>query len=314
MLLVLCACTQKGGDFTLTFGGDVMLARAGESIFMDDRGAIDPWMELKKNGLLPDNEVGSRYFFANLESPLGEATSPLDEMNLCADPAEVRVLAEANLQLVSLANNHREDCMAVGGQQTGLLLAEGQILSAQADMMPVYLQIPQGKLAVIAAEDITGSLDIEKLISQIKDAKESAQIVVVAMHWGSEYQAGPSERQQGMAQQLADAGADVIWGHHPHVLQKMEWLVASDGRDVLVMYSLGNLLSDQWMLDDAQRSALVQLTFSDQQIVNIEIIPLQMERSTKTLHIVSDPETKEQIAERLQLGGLFTNVTEVSIR
>ena len=86
-----------------------------------------------------------------------------------------------------------------------------------------------------------------------------ANFVVVSTHWGNEYQAGPDDRQQILAQAWVDAGADVIWGHHPHVLQRMEWITSNeDNHEALVMYSLGNLLADQFMLQDAQRSALSQ--------------------------------------------------------
>lgn len=314
MLLVLCACTQQTSEFSIILGGDLMLARAGDPIFMNGQELINPWVELKENGFLDDGSMGTNYFFANLESPLSEASSSLDDMNLCADPIEVRLLVDINISLVSLANNHRFDCASDGDQQTALLLEDDDILSVKADMTPVYLDIPQGKLSVIAAEDITGSLDLDGLIKGINEANETAQIVVVSMHWGSEYQAGPSEQQQALAQQLADAGADVIWGHHPHVLQKMEWIKSSDGRDVLVMYSLGNLLSDQWMLEDAQKTALIKITYLKNAIINVEILPLQLERSTKILQIVSDQKEKEQIAERLQLESLSLTGVGISIR
>jgi len=87
-----------------------------------------------------------------------------------------------------------------------------------------------------------------------------------------------------------------------------------DGRQVLVLYSLGNLLSDQWMLEDALRSALVKLTFHDDQIVNIEIIPIMMDRATKSLQEVVEQQTRDQIAERLKVDQLSMKNVGVSVR
>ena len=83
------------------------------------------------------------------------------------------------------------------------------------------------------------------------------------------------------------------------MLQKTEWLTSTDGRQVLVLYSLGNLLADQWMLEDAQRSALVRLSFRDLKINGIEVIPLVMDRSSKSLQIAEITETRDMIFERL---------------
>jgi poly-gamma-glutamate capsule biosynthesis protein CapA/YwtB (metallophosphatase superfamily) len=301
-LLVLTACSKPSADFTLTFGGDIMLARDGKAIFQNQTKVINPWRELKAEGaLINDWSLTPDFFFANLESPLGINNSTTGDMNLCSDPEQMRVLEEGGVDLVSLANNHREDCSSLGAETTQSYLEKQNILSASMGGEPAYVDIPDGKIAIIAAEDVTGSLDVASLLAAIKKAHESASVVVVTMHWGNEYQSGPDERQQSLAQQIADAGADVIWGHHPHVLQKMEWLESADGRQVLVMYSLGNLLADQWMLEEAQRSALVRLSFKDSKINGIEIIPLVIDRSSKTLQLASSLDSRDKIIERLGL-------------
>ena len=113
---------------------------------------------------------------------------------------------------------------------------------------------------------------------------------------------------------MADAGADVVWGHHPHVLQRIEWLNASDGRKVLALDSLGNLLADQRMLADTQQSSLVRLNFHGTILEAIEIIPIGMtDRGTK-LKILDDKETVEKIGERLQVSQLSTGYPEIEIQ
>ena len=80
---------------------------------------------------------------------------------------------------------------------------------------------------------------------QVRTAAELADFVVVGTHWGTEDSHTINDGQRTLAQQLADWGADVIVGTHPHVLQDAAWLTAEDGRQVFVAYSLGNFLSTQ---------------------------------------------------------------------
>jgi poly-gamma-glutamate capsule biosynthesis protein CapA/YwtB (metallophosphatase superfamily) len=313
-LLTLNACSRPAADFTLTLGGDIMLAREGEPIFISNGLPINPWQALQKTGVLIEaNSQVPDFFFANLESPLDENSNELTDMNLCSHPDQIKVLVDGGLDLVSLTNNHRNDCSDDGPAQTKSHLEEENIQSAIMGAEAAYLDTPRGKLAVIAAEDVTGSLDVAFLLSVINNAGQHDQVVVVSMHWGNEYQAGADERQQKLAQQMADAGADVIWGHHPHVLQKMEWLESVDGRQVLVIYSLGNLLADQWMLEDAKQSALVKLTFVDNEIGKIEIIPLVMDRSTKSLHFAEPSEVRDEIFDRLGVGTLSSETTRIDL-
>lgn len=76
-------------------------------------------------------------------------------------------------------------------------------------------------------------------------ARSAADFVVVGLHWGIENSHTTTDDQRALAQQIADWGADVIIGTHPHVVQDMEWMTSQDGRSVLVAYSLGNFVSAQ---------------------------------------------------------------------
>ncbi len=276
-----------------------MLSRAGNPIFTAADAPINPWVELE-TFLDRSND----YFFANLESPLGFLPSPADDMNLCADPSEVRLLKEGYLDGLTLANNHVKDCQAGGAVLTAQILADDGFLSTTGAGDVLYLDTSQGMLALIAANTLNESFSSSALLDEVRIAASIADLVIVSIHWGIEYQAGVEDARQTLAQQLADAGADVIWGHHPHVLQRMQWLRSSDGRDVLVLYSLGNLLSDQFMLPDAQRSALVRLSFHDSEIDRIEIVPLFMNQTDRTLDWMADQQQHDWITQRLGLGGL----------
>ena len=90
------------------------------------------------------------------------------------------------------------------------------------------------------------SEDYARIKQSMDDARaDGAEIIVVYYHWGNEYQREPNDFQIEMAQRTADMGADIIFASHQHVLQPIEMLTASDGRQVPVYYSLGNFISNQ---------------------------------------------------------------------
>ncbi len=88
--------------------------------------------------------------------------------------------------------------------------------------------------------------DLRRIGDDIQSVKKAgADLVICYFHWGNEYQRDPDSYQLSMAQAVADAGADVIFASHPHVLQKADVLKSSDGKNVPVFYSMGNFISNQ---------------------------------------------------------------------
>ncbi|MBQ7271981.1 MAG: CapA family protein, partial [Campylobacter sp.] len=87
--------------------------------------------------------------------------------------------------------------------------------------------------------------DEEKIKSDLEFARKNADFVVVLPHWGVEYSHKPTKEQQKKAHFLANAGADLIIGTHPHVIQPLEFITTDDNRSVPCFYSLGNFISNQ---------------------------------------------------------------------
>jgi len=87
-------------------------------------------------------------------------------------------------------------------------------------------------------------LDMDLVTSEIRRARTMADIVIVFPHWGEEYKTFANAAQKSMAQQMADAGADLIIGCHPHVIQPLEILTSNTGKRVPCYYSLGNFVSN----------------------------------------------------------------------
>ena len=102
------------------------------------------------------------------------------------------------------------------------------------------LTLPDGSPMVIGRTQ-----DIDLICDQIKQAKEISDVCVVALHWGVENSDIISDYQRSTAQILADAGADIIIGNHPHVLRGIEEIERQDGSYTLCAYSLGNFISAQ---------------------------------------------------------------------
>jgi len=91
--------------------------------------------------------------------------------------------------------------------------------------------------------NLLGNLD--KMTADITRARQEADFVIVCAHWGREYYTGVIQEQRDYAETIAECGADLIIGTHPHVVEPMEYIETSDGREVPVFYSLGNFIAFQ---------------------------------------------------------------------
>lgn len=285
-----------------------MLARGGTAIF-----STSPWQALDPYVVADPSAL----FAVNLESPFGKFPAGLDStdasMNLCADASEVELLIKGEIDLVTTGNNHGEDCSnSDAGDQKQLLQTAGIEVVPIGEV--VIKRVGKQSVAFLAYDDYSGDGDLAGLLDGIRSAQESSDLVVVSIHWGSEYQAGPTSEQEELAQKLVDAGADLLWGQHPHVLQRMEWRESLvDGHTALVMYSLGNLLADQWMLPDAMRSALVRIEFEQHEFKRISILPLHMDAASQVLQPVIGNATAALITDRLGLVELERDNVPVEI-
>ncbi|WP_193751437.1 CapA family protein [Bacillus coahuilensis] len=110
-----------------------------------------------------------------------------------------------------------------------------------------YTYGTNGLLTPVGKEYLVNLLDVDKMILEITRAKEELNVdfVIVNLHWGNEYEIHPSNNQVDMAISLTEAGADIIFGHHPHVLQPIYIRNTQDDRKAVIAYSLGNFISGQ---------------------------------------------------------------------
>jgi poly-gamma-glutamate capsule biosynthesis protein CapA/YwtB (metallophosphatase superfamily) len=108
------------------------------------------------------------------------------------------------------------------------------------------------------------------------DAK--ADVVIVSMHAGVEYMPRPNRPQIEFAHAAIDAGARVVVGHHPHVVEPWENIMGPSGESV-IFYSLGNLVFDQFQREETQHGALAELTFSGARLVHAEMVAVDIART-----------------------------------
>ncbi len=242
---------------------------------------------------------------ANLESPLTTAPPIISAYNLCAPPERVRFLAKSGLDLFSLANNHALDCGPQGLAETESTLVTFGLTPLGPQSVPVYRTINGIQLAFLAFEDVSAPLDVETATQVIQKAYDNGALVIVSIHWGMEYQGGASERQKWLAAQFAQAGAALIWGHHPHVIQPAEWIQPPAGSEpaggsTLVLYSLGNALFDQGGLADTRRSALVLVELDENGVRSARAVPFVIDIQHSRLEAAND-QVAQVILERLGL-------------
>jgi len=241
---------------TLLAGGDVSFGRVvGQMLLRDPAhdffAAIQPWL------------AAADLRVANLEGPLsdqhGETVKPGQPLVFTGPPAGADALARAGFSLVSTANNHAWDYGEPALLATIALLDAAGVRHAgtgpdrAASRRPVILEREGFRVAFLAVTDIWNDGPLAKhpaepLVARAEEAElvaavralraaEEADAIVVSYHGGAEYADEPLARARALHHAVIDAGATVVIGHHPHVVQGVEWY---RGRPIL--YSLGNLL------------------------------------------------------------------------
>ena len=241
--------------------------------------------------------------FGNLEGPItpGRKINNL-EMVFRADPAVAEALKEAGFAMVSLANNHTLNFGAKGLTDTLRYLKAADIKFVGAGeslpeaYAPVYLERKGRKFAFLAyqfaryrtPEDHPGvaCMDLEKMAENVQTARSQADFVIVSLHAGDEYSANPNPMQVTFAHAAIDAGADLVLGHHPHVVQKIE-----EYKQKFIFYSLGNFVFDQ-NDQKAREGLMAKVIFSGTEIKSLEAIPVVIKGWT-TPEIVDGPQAAE---------------------
>ncbi|MEZ4501119.1 MAG: CapA family protein [Dehalococcoidia bacterium] len=235
----------------IAFVGDLMLARD-----------VTTLLETEGSGYALERALplfdGADLVIGNLEGTLTDRGVPLEKTYTFRTPPAL-VEALAPFDAVSLANNHSTDYGSEGLEDTLAALdgagieAFGAGLDAARAEAPAILEARGLRVAILGIDDIEGvtpasedapgvafaPADPALLSPRIEAAADEADFVVLFMHAGTEYDQVPTDRQRALAHAAIEAGADLVIGAHPHVLQPFE-----EYGDGLIAYSLGNFVFD----------------------------------------------------------------------
>ncbi|MDW7674704.1 MAG: CapA family protein [Bacillota bacterium] len=180
---------------------------------------------------------------ANLETTLTNTTNRMKKrFNFKGDPSYVKILNEGSVEVVNVANNHIYDYLQAGYIDTIINLEKAGLKYFGSDVFPEFKY--ENKLI----EEIKGlkvgflgyicwpKLDIRKKLKEdLAYMRENTNLIIVSFHWGKEFNNYPTSSQRKIAYYAIDNGADLILGHHPHVIQGIE-----NYKNKNIIYSLGN--------------------------------------------------------------------------
>lgn len=276
---------------------------------------------VKKNGRdyplakMRDYLAGADLMFGNLETPITPGTEiPAGEMVFRSNPGTELALQHAGFSIVSLANNHTPNFGEVGLKNTFKYLTQAGIKYAGAGSdeaaanQPVYLESRGIKFAFLAFNDTdvvpdsyeagdsragTAFMRSEKMMQAVQAARLKADVIIVSMHSGTEYVAEPNDSQTQFARAAIDAGADLVFGHHPHVVQTMERY-----KGKYIFYSLGNFVFDQSWSRETTQGLAVKIYFRKDGVSRISFLPVIIESNSQPRPAAS--REAEEILSRLQ--------------
>jgi poly-gamma-glutamate synthesis protein (capsule biosynthesis protein) len=257
-------------------GGDVIPHEPVRAAAEAAGGGVEGWGSLLAD--VSDVFKGADFGFVNLETPVAPAHSKGSKPFMFDAPVALPEALKANgIKIVSFANNHVMDQGWAGFTETREHLREiglqfvGSGDSAGQTWQPLVVEANGIKVGWLGMTRwLNGNRNPDKddqphvnflpypgeaggapggdeaqVLAAVKAAKAQCDLLVISIHWGTEYATAPRPEDVDLAHKMLDAGASVIVGHHPHVLQPIETYTTSDGRMAVIFYSLGNFLSNQ---------------------------------------------------------------------
>ncbi|MCD8098203.1 MAG: CapA family protein [Lachnospiraceae bacterium] len=300
----------------------VLLAFAGDVLFSDiylgayDSSGIAAIADAEMLSHMQDADL----FLLNEEFPFslrGEADEE-KQYSFRTDPKYVSILQDLGTDIVTIANNHALDygqdafCDTLDTlSQAGITYIGGGYDLAEASA-PAVCTVNGQSFAIFGATRVSPSYDwyatssqpglfqtydATRLNAAIAEADAVYDHVIVFVHWGVERNETPEDYQRTLAQGYIDAGADLIIGCHPHVLQGFEYY-----NGVPIVYSLGNYLFS----NQTGETLLLEASFGADDSLEIQLVPCQRKGSGQALSVISAPETLYSRLTELSFGAEVT--------
>ena len=276
---------EEKSNTVLLFVGDIMLSRSVGTRTVAAGDYRYPFLEAA------DILREADFAFGNLEGPISARGKNQGSIySFRADPRTVEGLTYAGIDVLSLANNHIWDWGTDALIDTVSILQESGITSVGAGAnyeeanKPALFAAGEVKIAVLAYTDLLpytmqavgeipglSDFNLDTIKATINKLVDEGNLVVVSLHWGDEYEVLANASQREIAKGLIDAGASLIVGHHPHVVQELEQY--GNG---WVAYSLGNFIFDQSFSKETMEGAALRVELEGQKITDARLIPVKI--------------------------------------
>lgn len=300
-----------GRSSSILFLGDLMLDRHNRIL-------------AQKNGVGWFTEKIERLFWGqdlnvvNLEGPItsepsvsvGQPVESPNHFRFTFDPEQTINFLQANrINLVNIGNNHILNFHNDGLKQTEGFLEKGGVSyfgdPSNLEKMFVIKNINKRWIAFVNYNQF-GEFTVADTVKIIQEVKDKTDFIIAYTHWGQEYKLVENERQKNKAHQFIDAGADLIIGSHPHVVQPLEIY-----KNKAIFYSLGNFVFDQYFSEDVKSILGVGVLLEDDKI-SFSLIPLYMQ-NTEQLRLMSG-EKKQKFLQSLTERSKISNVQKEGIK
>ncbi len=296
----------------IIFVGDIMLSRNVDAKIKKYKDYNYPYKNV--NEYLKTGDI----VFGNLETAItpGRAIKT-GEMTFRADPENAIALKENGFSVLSLANNHTPNFGEKGLKDTINYLTEAGIKYVGAGNKemaeaPATTTVNGLKFAFLAynSPDVvpssyeadatrygTNFMDTLKMQEAVKKSKLDNDFVIVSMHAGVEYKNIANKYQSDFAHAAIDAGAEMVIGHHPHVVQNVEKY-----KDKYIIYSLGNFIFDQMWSQNTREGMIAKFTFDESGVINTEFKPVIIYDYSQPKIVEGEDATR--ILSKLQLSNI----------
>jgi len=262
--------------------GDVMLGRNVMAKSLDLKDHFYPFRKVSE--VLKHADIT----FINLENPIVSGCARhTDGFTFCTTPEIAKGIEESGIDVVSLANNHTQNYSQNGLNETlSFLEGKGILVTGVGELVTKEVEGTKfGFLGFDKAEVVYPKLT-QTESNLIKDSASKVDVLIIAMHWGVEYQSIALPGIKELAAQLVSLGADIIVGHHPHWVQDIECFNETGSEysefsrnkngcpadSKVVYYSLGNFIFDQMWSEETRKGMVVRLTFEKNRVIKEDLI------------------------------------------
>lgn len=252
--------------------------------------------------------------FINLETPLLK-NCPVTQkgMIFCGNSHHIEGLVEAGVDIASLANNHAGNHGKEGVLETIEQLNNAGIEVTGTATNNIIIKTVRGiRFAFLGFNDIEkldngiSNADENNIKTQIQNAKQQADVVIVTYHWGVEYRDLPDDRQIYLAHFTIDSGADLVIGNHPHWIQPIEFY-----KGKFITYAHGNFVFDQMWSEETKKGVVGKYTFYNNELIDVEYFPVYIEDFGQPSFLEGD--RKEQVLKHMEEGSITLGNRENSL-